>query len=171
MPFRRDARFARKLAAAQATSVEAGWSEASHVLVTLTGICLDIPGSARSEILSVIKSGLAAHASADAATRRIRSLTSEETAAESAMQKLQHTISAVEASQQIALRDSVAAQTLRGEMARIQSALGSVRSEMDVQSRAADEALDQSRSCLRRVEALAGPAATPQTQPWQRNHT
>ena len=165
MPFLRDARFARKLAAAQATAVEAGWSEASHILVTLTSRCLAIPASARSEILSVIKSGLAAHSSADAATRRIRSLTSEETAAESEMQKLQNTVSAVEASQQTALRDSVAAQTLRSEMARIQSALGGVRSEMDAQSRAADEALDQSRSCLRRVEALAEPATT------QRSHT
>ena len=165
MPFLRDARFARKLAAAQATAVEAGWSEASHVLVTLTGRCLAIPGSARSEILSVIKSGLAAHASADAATRRIRSLTSEETATESEMQKLQNTLSAVDASQQTALRDSAAAHTLRGEMARVQSALGSVRSEMDAQSRAADEALGQSRSCLRRVEALAEPATT------QRSHT
>ena len=165
MSFLRDARFARKLAAAHATAVEAGWSEASHILVTLTDRCLAIPGSARSEILSVIKSGLASHASADAATRRIRSLTSEETATESAMQKLQNTISAVEASQQTALRDSAAAHTLRCEIARARSTLESVRSEMDAQSRAADEALDQSRSCLRRVEALAEPA-TP-----HRSHT
>ena len=165
MLFLRDARFARKLAAAQATAVEAGWSEASHILVTLTGGCLAIPGSVRSEILSVITSGLAAHASADAATRRIRSLTSEETATEAEMQKLQNTISAVEASQQTALRDSAAAKIVRGEMARVQSALESVRSEMDAQSRAADEALDESRSCLRRVEALAEPATT------QRSHT
>ena len=165
MPFLRDARFARKLAAAQAAAVEAGWSEASHILVTLTDRCPAMPGSARSEILSVLKSGLAAHSSADATTRRIRSLTSEETATESKMQKLQRTISAVEASQRTALRDSVAAQTLRGEIVRVQSALESARSEMDAQSRAADEALDHSRSCLRRLEALTELATT------QHSHT
>ena len=157
----RSSRFLRKLAAARTRASAAGWSEASLLLTKLaTSSKADrsaVPDSARGKILAALKTGLKAHNNADTAARRIQTLTTQETAARSEAEKLHTTLTAAGASAKASLRESSATHTLRHELGRRTAALARIRSEIALHSRRADEALEQSRSCLRDVETLTLP--------------